>query len=83
MNDCPELDTQEHLIECEQNYPITTRTHHLPYHDIFSSDITKQAAVTKLFASLLEKREVASAHSAGPQCCPGSPGECSHPCSTL
>ena len=80
MNDCPEL---EHLIKCEKKYPITTITHHLPYHDIFSSDITKQAAVTKVFASLLEKREVGSANSTSPQCCPASPGECGDPCSTL
>ena len=58
---CIERDTQEHCLKCEQ--VSTTKTHifDVQYEDIFSSDITKQVAVTKMFTSLLERREDANA----------------------
>ena len=70
-------------IDCDKIYHPETRTDNIEYSDIFSNDINKQSTVTKLFTSLLERREVASANSTGPQCCPGVPGECSNPCSKL
>ena len=82
-NGCEEIDTQEHCIDCDKIYHPETRTDNIEYSDIFRNDINKQSAVTKLFTSLLERREVASANSTGPQCCPGVPGECSNPCSKL
>ena len=83
MNGCEELDQQEHLLECDKNYPLESRTQDISYSDIFSYDITKQLAATKLFSSLLERREVASADSTGPQCCTGLPGECCDHCTQL
>ena len=44
----------------------------MEYHGIFSEDTIKQVAIIKLFASLLEKREDASAYTAGPMCRPSS-----------
>ena len=36
------------------------RSSNIVYEDIFSEDITKQAAVTKLFSTQLERREEAN-----------------------
>ena len=83
MSGCKDMDTQEHCVDCEKNYPSNTRNQNISYSDIHSIDITKQAAVTKLFATLLERREVASANSTGPQYCPELPGECSGHCENL
>ena len=83
MSGCEELDQQEHFLECDKNYPLEAGTQDILYDDIFSNDINKQLAVTKLFSSLLERRQVASANFTGPQCCPGLPGECSDHCSQL
>ena len=71
MAGCNEIDTQEHCLQCAKLWSSSnTVTNHIQYHDIFSEDLTKQVAVTKLFVSLLEKREDASAHTTGPMCCP-------------
>ena len=70
---CGEVDTQEHCLECAKAYPSnSTQSNPMEYHGIFSEDTIKQVAIIKLFASLLEKREDASAYTAGPMCCPGS-----------
>ena len=82
-NGCQEKDTQEHCIECDKIVSSDQKRDTISYNDIFSCDITKQLGITKLFASLLEGREVASAKSTGPQCCPGSPRECSDHCPDL
>ena len=82
-NGCEEIDSQEHCIECDKLFPPETRTDKTEYSDIFSNDVTKQLTVTKLYSSLLERREVASANSTGLQCCPGFPRECSDLCSKL
>ena len=54
---CKSPDTQEHCINCEKLTFANTNKNDIEYNDIFSSDITKQVAVTKLFTSLLVRRE--------------------------
>jgi hypothetical protein len=80
---CPmcgkEEDTQDHCIKCEVTYPQGTRDLSIVYSDLFSEDIVKQTAITKLFAALLQRREDASASTAGPSSCPGYPGQCYNP----
>ena len=68
---CQIPDSQEHCLDCEKLNCNDTLNRSIKYEDIFSSDIMKQAAVTKLFASLLERREDASASPAGPSLCSG------------
>ena len=63
---CLELDTPEHCLTCDPIYPKETRNYNIKYEDIFSETVSKQSDVTKLFASLLEKREDASALDTGP-----------------
>ena len=60
MPGCTELDTPEHCLQCEKLFN-NTQCSDTQYDDIFSSDISKQVAVTKIFASLLERREDSSA----------------------
>ena len=50
MSGCTNMDTQEHCLDCEKNYPCNTINQNISYSDIYSIDITKQAAVNKLFA---------------------------------
>ena len=73
---CPmcgkEEDTQDHCLKCEITYPLDTRDSDIMYSDIYSEDILKQAAVTKLFSTLLQRREDASASTTGPSSCPGA-----------
>ena len=76
---CPEADYQEHAMHCEPIYPYISRDTNILYNDIFSDDIMKQAAVTKLYSTLLERREDASALTIGPSNCPGNPGQCIDP----
>ena len=57
---CSEADTQEHALICDTLHPVNSRDTKIAYEDIFSADITRQAAVTKLFSTLLERREDAS-----------------------
>ena len=75
---CPvygkEEDSQEHWLECEVIYPPSIRNNNIEY-DIFNDNVSKQAAVTQLFSSLIERREDASASITGPSSCPGSPGQ--------
>ena len=82
MQGCYEVDTQERCLVCEKNI-LTSNT--IKYEGIFSDTIEKQVAVTKLFASLLERREDASAYTAGPMCCPVSleDGGCSDACLSI
>ena len=68
---CQIPDSQEHCLECEKLNGNDTLNRSIKYEDIFSSDIKKQAAVTQLFASLLERREDASASPTGPSLCSG------------
>ena len=77
---CPycgkEEDSQEHCLKCDTIYPPSMRKSDIQYSDIFHYDVTKQAAVAQLFASLIERREDASASLTGPSSCPGPPGQC-------
>ena len=70
-----EEDTQEHILKCEVIYPTNTRNSSIEYGDIFSEDVDRQAAITQLYATLIERREDASASTTGPSSCPGSPGQ--------
>ena len=76
---CPycrnEEDTQEHMLSCEVMYPSSIRNNSIIYNDIFSEDVSRQAAVVQLYATLIERREDASASTTGPSLCPGSPGQ--------
>ena len=83
MVGCNELDTQEHCLSCSKLwFDENTQTNTMKYEDIFSEDLLKQVAITQLYASLLERREDASAVTTGPKCCPVSreDGGCSDPC---
>ena len=66
-------DTQEHVLECEDTYKTGITDNNIVYNDIFSDNIEKQAAVTKLYSTLLQRREDASAFTTGPSSCP--PGQ--------
>ena len=70
-----EEDTQEHILQREVIYPTNTRNGSIEYSDIFSQDVDRQAAITQLYATLIERREDASASTTGPSSCPGSPGQ--------
>ena len=76
---CPhcgkEEDSQEHCMKCESIYPTSIRNDQIEDSDIFNDDVLKQAAVTQLIASLIERREDASASDTGPSSCPESPGQ--------
>ena len=63
---CLELDTPEHCIVCVQLTPEEAQDKDIQYEDLFSNSVIKQAAITKLFSSLLERREDASASKTGP-----------------
>ena len=67
---CPacktEEDTQEHMLSCEVLYPKIIRNNNISYNDIFSEDVTRQAAVVQLCAIIIEKREDASASTLAP-----------------
>ena len=68
---CKEIDTPEHCLKCDPIYPNESRDPNIQYEDIFSDSVDKQADVTKLFATLLERREDASALETGPSHHPG------------
>ena len=53
------------------------RKRQIEYSDIFDDDLLKQATVTQLIASLIERRENASASDVDPSSSSGSPGQCS------
>ena len=64
MLGCEKQDSQEHLLQCLK---LTSKNEDdINFSDPFSSDVTRQAAVTKLFTSLLERREDAIAPPVGP-----------------
>ena len=71
-----ENNSQEHCLKCEITYPISTRNIEIQYSDIFSGDLTKQAAIAELFATVKGRREVASDLSTGPSNCQGFPVQC-------
>ena len=50
---CSEIDTQEHILQCDKVYPVNVRDSNISYMDIFSDNIDKQAALAKLFVTLL------------------------------
>ena len=62
---CAELDTPEHCLKCEKLSHDETQDTDIVYNDIFSETLSKQAAVTKLFTTLLERREDASSSPTG------------------
>ena len=65
--DCKkEEDTQEHMLKCEVMYPRSIRNNSISYNDIFSEDVSRQAAVIQLYANLIERREDASASTLAP-----------------
>ena len=64
--------TQDHCIEYEVTYPLHTRDADILYSDIYSEDTLKQTAATKLFSTLFQRREDASASTTGPSSCPGA-----------
>ena len=76
---CPDCkkkkDTQEHMLSCEVMYPSSIRNNSIIYNDIFSEDVSRQAAVVQLYATLIERREDVSASTTGPSLYPGSPGQ--------
>ena len=78
---CPhcgkEEDSQEHCIKCEVINLKNTRNNQIEYSDIFEDDVLKQSAVTRLFASLIERREDASASDTGPSLHPAEGDESS------
>ena len=83
---CNQQDTQEHCLNCEKMLGRNPASTDIQYSDIYSSDLNKQVAVTKLFVSLLKRREDASAEAAGPRCCPvfeEENGECSDQCQLI
>ena len=61
---CPnckkEEDTQEHMLSCEVLYQRSIRYNNISYNDIFSEDVSRQAAVDQLYTTLIERREDAS-----------------------
>ena len=61
---CPDLDSQEHCLLC--NKLMDSRNSSVVYENIFSENITKQSEAVILFATLLERREEASALITGP-----------------
>ena len=67
-----EDDTQDHFNKCEITYPLDTRDFDIMNSEIYSDDISKPAAVTKLFSTLLQRREDASTSTTGPSSCPGT-----------
>ena len=77
---CKEIDTQEHILQCEKVYPLLTRDTSISYNDIFSDNIDTQAAIVQLFATLLERREDTSASTTGPSCCHRVDSNSSHSC---
>ena len=76
---CPqckkEEDTQEHMLSCDIIYPRSIRNNCISYNNIFSEDVTRQAAIVQLYTTLIERREDASASTTGPSSCSGSPGQ--------
>ena len=61
-----ELDTPEHCLMCGKITREESQFENTNYKDIFSQSVSKQAAIVQLIATLLERREVASALSTGP-----------------
>ena len=76
---CLELDTPEHCIVCVKVTALEAQDKVIHYNDLFSDSILKQATITKLFSSLLERREDANSKDVGPSNCSGYPGQCSVP----
>ena len=75
---CKKLDTPEHCINCKIIVKGESYVENIPYEDIFSDNVYKQAAVVKLISSLLERREDTSSSSTGPGCSPPEDSNISH-----
>ena len=67
---CIDEDISEHCLVCNQLRNEETQSLDVTYEDIFSEDIARQAAAVQLIASLLQRREDASASTTGPGCSP-------------
>ena len=63
---CGELDTPEHCLMCGKITREESQFKNTNYKDIFSQSVSKQVPIVQLIATLLERREVASALSTGP-----------------
>ena len=61
-----ELDTPELCIVFVQQIPKEVKDTDFRYEDLFHDSLTKPAAITKLFSSLLEMRQDSSASNTGP-----------------
>ena len=65
---CIDEDISEHCLVCNQLRNEETQSLDVTYEDMFSEDIARQAAAVQLIASLLQRREDASASTTGPGC---------------
>ena len=63
---CITEDTPEHILVCDHLKSEETRNPDIQYEHIFSDNVVEQAAITKLFVTLLERREDASILKTGP-----------------
>ena len=63
---CITEDTPEHIQVCEHLNSEETKNSDIQYEHIFSDNVEEQAAVTKVFVTLLERREDASILKTGP-----------------
>ena len=50
-------DTQEHCLVCPNISTNKNVPNHISYDDIFSENLDKQVAITKIFSQILEQRE--------------------------
>ena len=66
---CESEDTPEHILVCDKLNHEKSRFQDIHYKEIFSDNVARHAAVTKLFVTLLERRE--DALETGPSHCPG------------
>ena len=63
------------MFSCEVIYPRCIINNNISYNDILSEDVLRQAAVAQLYATIIERREDASASTTGPSFCLGSTGQ--------
>ena len=47
--DCGSMDTEEHILRCQKLNSQSSQDNTLEYSDLFSTDTTKQGAITKYF----------------------------------
>ena len=75
---CESEDTPEHILVCDKLDHDSSKYQDIHYEDIFSENVARQAAVTKHFVTLLERREDASTLETGPSHCPGEGRDVNH-----